>query len=323
MKNNRTKLFLFVLQGAISFCLGACQPRPPETYQGYIEGEYRYLASTGGGALTTLYVQRGQRVHKGEPLFALDADTEAYDWQRLQALLAQQQAQLANLEQGQRPEEIDVLRAQQAQARAQLAQSAANWQRVDGMRAKQLISAEQIDAARTALERDQQRVRETDARLQVAHLSARKKELEAATEAIKSTRALLDQAQWKIAQKQIRAPADGLVHETLFNTAEVVPNGKPVIVFLPEHATKIRFFIPEQVHGHLQPGHKIQLRCDACATGLTAQVTYISDTSEYTPPVLFNRDNRSELMFRAEAMPMDNVQLPIGQPVDVVLAAKP
>ena len=40
--------------------------------------------------------------------------------------------------------------------------------------------------------------------------------------------------------------------------------------------------------------------------------------AEYTPPVIFSRENRGKLMFRAEArLSGDGASLPLGQPVDV------
>jgi len=48
----------------------------------------------------------------------------------------------------------------------------------------------------------------------------------------------------------------------------------------------------------------------------------VSPISEYTPPVLFNRENRDRLVFMVEAYPTDKATtLRPGQPVDVAPAA--
>ena len=50
-----------------------------------------------------------------------------------------------------------------------------------------------------------------------------------------------------------------------------------------------------------------------------ARVTHIATRPEYTPPVLYNRENRSKLVFMIEATfsPADARDLHPGQPVDV------
>jgi HlyD family secretion protein len=54
-------------------------------------------------------------------------------------------------------------------------------------------------------------------------------------------------------------------------------------------------------------------------TPLEAVVAYVSPLAEYTPPVLYNRENRAKLVYLIEAAlrPEDARDLHPGQPVDV------
>src|SRR5262245_45380532 len=56
--------------------LVGCGSSDPNRVQGYVEGEYVYVASPLGGTLETLSVRRGDQVSAGAPLFALDAVPE-------------------------------------------------------------------------------------------------------------------------------------------------------------------------------------------------------------------------------------------------------
>jgi HlyD family secretion protein len=50
----------------------------------------------------------------------------------------------------------------------------------------------------------------------------------------------------------------------------------------------------------------------------------VSPRAEYTPPVLYNRENREKLVFMIEAWPTEHPEaLHPGQPVDVTLGASP
>ena len=53
---------------------------------------------------------------------------------------------------------------------------------------------------------------------------------------------------------------------------------------------------------------------------LAAQVTFISPQAEYTPPVIYSRENRSKLVFLVEARPDEpNPALHPGLPVEVTV----
>ena len=54
---------------------------------------------------------------------------------------------------------------------------------------------------------------------------------------------------------------------------------------------------------------------------LDARISYLSPSPEYTPPILYNRENRSKLVFMVEAVFNDATaarDLHPGQPVDVL-----
>jgi HlyD family secretion protein len=50
-------------------------------------------------------------------------------------------------------------------------------------------------------------------------------------------------------------------------------------------------------------------------------VTFVSDRAEFTPPVLYSKENRAKLVYLVEAKPAADVaaRLNAGQPVDVTL----
>src|ERR1017187_6286036 len=106
-----------------------CAKNPTGEFQGYIEGEYVYLAAPLGGALTNLAVARGDSVRAGQLLFELERQSEAASLSQAEKNLAQAQAQLDDLTKGKRPTEIDSLAAQLERAQANLKLSAAQLAR--------------------------------------------------------------------------------------------------------------------------------------------------------------------------------------------------
>ena len=68
---------------------------------------------------------------------------------------------------------------------------------------------------------------------------------------------------------------------------------------------------------------RIKIACDGCANDLSARVSFIAKQSEYTPPVIYSREERARLVFLIEARPEKPGALRVGQPVDVTLVAPP
>ncbi len=67
-------------------------------------------------------------------------------------------------------------------------------------------------------------------------------------------------------------------------------------------------------------GDAVMIHCDGCKADVPARVTFISRTSEFTPPVIYSLDERSKLVFLVEARTEASGDLRVGQPVDVRFA---
>src|SRR5215831_16349682 len=103
--------------------LTGCGSPDPNRVQGYVEGEYVYVASPLAGTLETLSVRRGDQVSAGAPLFTLDAVPEKAARDEAERKLAMHRANWEDAKKGKRPSEIESLEAQLKQARAALALS--------------------------------------------------------------------------------------------------------------------------------------------------------------------------------------------------------
>jgi HlyD family secretion protein len=88
---------------------------------------------------------------------------------------------------------------------------------------------------------------------------------------------------------------------------------------LPPGNLKLRFFAPERVLQDVKYGATVDISCDGCEAGLTAKVTFIASSAEYTPPVIYSLDERAKLVFLIEARPEHPERFRVGQPVTVTL----
>ncbi|HXH03889.1 MAG TPA: HlyD family efflux transporter periplasmic adaptor subunit, partial [Candidatus Competibacteraceae bacterium] len=234
--------------------LAGCGKSAPPIYQGYVEGEYLQMMAPVAGRLEALAVSRGDTVAAGAALFRLEPEPERQALDEARERLAAAQARLADLGKGQREEELQVIRAQLEQARAQLALSEKQFIRQRELHARNLSSPAALDESRSQRDRDAARVEELEARLRTGELAGRSDAIRAAEAEVKAAAATVEQASWRLAQKAVSAPRAGLVADTLYRVGEWVAAGAPVVSLLPPENRKLRFFVPETVVGGLRPG---------------------------------------------------------------------
>ena len=111
------------------FLISSCSDAPQDRFQGYVEGEFVYVASSLPGQLQSLSVRRGQQVKTGDPLFALDETAE---------------------------------RAARDQAKAELVLAEAEYARQEKLYRQGPAAAQDFDRARSTRDQDQQRLAQAE-----------------------------------------------------------------------------------------------------------------------------------------------------------------
>lgn len=263
-RNSLTQRFprvLFCMVSAIAaLCFFAnCSRQGGQRMQGYVEGEFVYVASPRAGALETLHVRRGQTVKAGAPLFTLESASE---------------------------------KAGRDQARAALTLSEKEFARQERLsRAPGATSQQDIERARSSRDQDRER---------------------------------LAQAEWDLSQKSQRAPQAGLVFDTLYREGEWISAGRPVVSLLSPENIKVRAFVPETQIGTIHLNDNVLVYVDGVKEPFPGRISFISPGAEYTPPVIYSRENRSKLVFMIEAVfdPATAAKLHPGQPVDVEFGSR-
>jgi len=289
----------------LALSLTTCGEEEKNRFQGYVEGEYVYVATSEAGRLDKLMVNRGQTVEANMPLFELEHKNET-------AEVEQAKAQLEDLKTGKRKEELDVLRDQLAQAITAGDLAATQVARDEKQYKVSAISKAQLDNSRSAYTSAKAHVEELRNQLKTGELPSR-------IEQIRAAEAALAQAEWKLSQKSASAAQAAFVFDTLFVEGEWVPAGTPVVSLLPPGNIKVRFFVPEETVGKLKAEQAATVHCDGCAKDVSVRITYISPEPEFTPPVIYSNETRSKLVFMIEARPKaeDATLLHPGQPVEV------
>ena len=316
-----TGLFLI----AVTLFVSGCGDPPTNEFPGYMEAHLVLIGSEQAGRVETLSVEEGDRVEKDAPIFTLESTEQEAEVAAAKARVAEAEARLADAKQHmQRPGEIDVLEAALAQAKAMLVQSNLTLDRTQKLFDKHWVSQAQLDDAQAQHDRNEAAVAEAEKRIAAAKLPNRSDLIDAAAASVETSRHSLEQAEKALAKRKVFAPAAGTIEEVYFRPGEVVNAGQAVVALLPPGNLKVRFFVQEPVRAALHLDQTVSVTCDGCKGELTAKISFIARDAEFTPPVIFSREQREKLVFLVEARPMEaTANLTAGQPVTVSLAGEP
>ena len=136
----------------------------------------------------------------------------------------------------------------------------------------------------------------------------------------RTAQARLNSAKTRLERRRMFSPVEGSVEQLYYRVGEMVTAGRPVVALLPPGNLKVRFFVAEAKLPEIKLDDTIAVSCDGCATGLTARISFISRSSEFTPPVIYSLEERNKLVFMVEARPDQPERFRVGQPVTVSLS---
>jgi HlyD family secretion protein len=136
---------------------------------------------------------------------------------------------------------------------------------------------------------------------------------------LRQAKANLEWSQTRLARRNAYSPGEATVEQIYYRPGETVPAGRPVVALLPPANLKLRFFAPQAVLPEIKYGQTVGVSCDGCEKGLTAKVSFISRSAEFTPPVIYSQEERAKLVFLIEARPEHPEKFRVGQPVTVTL----
>ena len=292
-------------------------PAAPPSWNGYAEDDYVYAAAASAGTIASMPVAEGQLVHKGDVLFVLETSQQQAQYDAARARADAAEATLANLKTGSRQEEIDVTKAQLMKAGADLSLAQQNLARTQDLFDRGLTPVAILDQGKASVKAAQAAVDQLTAQLKVQQLPARDAQQIAAEANVAAAKADAATARAALETRTVTAPADGRVERLYYKAGEVVAVGAPVAALSGAGTMKVLFYVSEADRQQFTLGQQVAVSCDGCAAGLTASISRFASDPQFTPPIIYSRDERSRLSFLTEAvMEQQNAVLP-GQPVSI------
>ncbi len=280
------------------------------------------LAFNVGGPIASVAVEEGTAVEKGQLLATLESEPYDHALSAAKATVALRQAELAKLVAGNRPQEIEQIRAGIAAAEADLANAESTYKRRQSLLANNDVSRQAYDDAQRALDAAKARLREQTEVLDIALEGFRKEDIAAARAALKAEEANLATARYRLARTELRAPAKGTVLIRTREPGAVVLSNTPVLTLALTDRVWVRTFIPETELGLVKPGLAAAVTTDSHPDRIfKGQVGFISPTAEFTPKAVETPELRTALVYRLRVYVDDpDNNLRQGMPVTLTLS---
>lgn len=263
-------------------------------------------------------VEEGDRVHKGDVLATLNTLPLELSINKCQTDIAQQQAIVAKMHNGSRPEEIAEAAASMQSAQAEAENAAADYRRMSLLYAKNAISKQALDAAEAKAKSTAANLAKTSSAHELAFKGYRQEDIAAADAQLQSLQTQLQTAQYNLSQATLVAPQDGVIRSRLLEPGDMASPSTPVYTLSLDKVKWIRAYISEKDLGHIYEGQKATISIDSTNKTIEGQVGYISNTAEFTPKAVETEELRTSLVYevRIYVNDPDNV-LRLGMPATV------
>lgn len=170
------------------------------------------------GVVTRQFVQVGDSVQPGEPLFQMDDRRFQAERQARKADLANAQAMLTRLERMPRSEEVPPAEASVSEAKAMLEDARQQFERYKKLSNTNSVSNDELIRSQMAVEVANARLRKAETQLNLLLAGAWEEDIEVARAAVSQAEAKLNEVETEIDRLIVRAPTFPLACEK--NTGE-------------------------------------------------------------------------------------------------------
>jgi RND family efflux transporter MFP subunit len=248
------------------------------------------IGSAVDGRVLEYPIDAGQPVEAGETIAQLRTGTIAIDILAAEAELELREAELEELENGSRPEEIALAEAQLAAARAQDEYASARFSRSQQLYEQSAgISQDEFEASRAeALQAAAQRA-EAENQLALVQQGPREEKIAQA----RARRAMQQQAVALLKDRErkysLKSPFDGFVSQELTEQGAWVTQGDAVAEVVEINPVEVEVFVPEENVRFVPLGGTCEVRVEAFPgqtfPGTIDRIVPVADARSRTFPV--------------------------------------
>ena len=286
---------------------------------GTVEVDEVNVAASVAGRITRIWTDEGRTVHAGDTVASLRVTGLAQDVEGRDARVRLAEAQVRDLENGARPNEIARGNSELRAAEAEAVRTSQDLERVTGLAARSIVSRQALDGAKAAAAAAVARRDASRDALALIRDGARPELISAARAQLASARASLQAGQEAKADLILTSPADGVVLSRNVNEGEFVAAGIPAVTIGVVTRPWVHVYVSEAALPRIHVGDSATATLDAYpGQTFRGRVIALKDRAEFTPRIALTEKERADLMFAVKVALTDSAgALKPGIPVTV------
>lgn len=300
--------------------LTACDRDEHSQALGTLERDRIVLKATANEIIVAQNVTEGSQVAVGTVLVQLDDRRQRAVVAIAEAELAKATAQMDELRNGARKEDIAGASARVTGARASLVEAEASFERAKQLLQQKLAAQATVDSALAARDSAEATLGSAQELLLLLTNGTRPEQLQQGEAALSAARADLAVKQHDLEELSIRSTRDAYLDSLPWNVGERVQQGATVAIMLANNSPYARVYVPEPWRARLQVGQSLPVRVDGVDHDLRGTLRWIASDPAFTPYYALNASDRARLVYLAEFDIEGGAELPTGVPAQVILA---
>ena len=288
---------------------------------GTVEVDEVSIPAKSGGQITSLFVDEGSRVKKGDTLAFIDTIEYVLNYRQALANVASAEAQLLLLEHGSRAEDIAQANDMAQQAKVQWENAQSDLKRIKPLAATGSATAKQLDDAAARVDAAEAAYHAAKQVADKVRRGAREEDVAAGRARVLQARAQADLINKKLNDCVVISPVTGTVTHRLTLAGEQVNPGAPLVTVSKLDTVKLTIYVNERELGRVKLGASAEVKIDAFPDkSFSGIVNYISPTAEFTPKNVQTKEDREKLVFAVKILlPNPDGNFKPGLPADAIL----
>ena len=285
---------------------------------GNIEATEVNLGFKISGRIVNLFAQEGDWVVKGKVLAKLDDEDLLQRVELAKATLKSNQARLAKVLAGSRPEELREAEAALQQAQYEFENKQNHYERMKTLFEKRVIPKESLDNAETGFKIAKASVQRARENYLLVQEGPRKEDIEDARAQVEQARASLKVAETQLAYTVLRSPLSGVILVKSSEMGEVVNPGTSVLTLADIEKVWLKGYIAEPDLSKVKWGQEVTVTTDVRPKKeVRGRISFISSQAEFTPKQIQTEKERVTLVYRIKVdIANPERELKPGMPAD-------
>ena len=323
--SGRNVLILFVLLLVVGTSAAVYFKKRPNDDRlkasGTVEVTQVQLAPLAGGRIEELTIKEADHVEKGQLIARLSLDGADDEVKMAEFALAAARAQLEELNNGFRKEDIARARAEVDARRARAEQAGRDERRFSELAADGVVAKRDAELSAEAAKSSRSAVKAAEEQLRLLENGARSEQIAAAQANAERAEAAYKKAKTLVGYKEFYSPADGVVLTKNYEVGDVVNAGAPIATLGDMEDCWVKLYIPSSQLGRVKLGSECRVRIDAFPDReFEASVSEVNQQAEYNPRMSLTQKERENMVFwiKVRIKNTEGVIKP-GMPADVTV----